>query len=901
MEEVQVDAIKKGEESGIWQMDLKTGEYRKLLYDPSEQPVTAPISSILESENKSMWFAKFGPEKFGPGLYEFSKLDSSYTRHHYRPYDDSSLPGNNLLAVYEDRDGGLWVGTEMGLSVADVSRKQFQSFIPFPGDLKDPENNLTDIIHIREDIYWIHRPEQPLIEWNRETGEWNTLDLKIANTDSFWGFGYRGRWLVSNNMLWIIEPPTDLIAFDITTKEKLTYSNKSIEDSDYIFITLTSDSNNDLWLGTTKGVSKFSIDEKAFTDYHLRSDYNPDDSLTVSSLIAGKDGNFWAMTIDVALDSLKEKQGIYLSRFDPVNETFTPPVLNDNYYSALAHGFAMEIMEDSNGDIWISKSNGVVHYDRSEKYFTWYDQNDGLSGLIVRFVAEDEFGKIWLATSYGLSRFDPETKVFRNFERSDGVIPLSMNSLSNINGSIFLLGVGGMNIIDPSEIEEVSTPPKVLITGIKQNGKNLTTEIPVEYLEEIKIPWSESGLEIEYTAINFNAAHKTTYSYMLDGFNEEFQETSTRRYAQFTNLKPGDYTFRVNATNAGGFRSQNDSILVIRILPPWWRTWWAYVFYLMVFVAGVFAVDRYQRKRLLQKEREEAREKELEQAKEIEKAYHNLEVAHENLKSAQEQLVQQEKLASLGQLTAGIAHEIKNPLNFVNNFSEVSIDMIDEALEEVKRVNSKFNIQNSELADILTEIKGILKKIHEHGTRADGIVKSMLLHSRGGSGKMEPTPLNPLIKEYVNLAFHGMRAGKNSINVDIELQLDENVGDIPLIAEDFSRVILNLCNNAFDAMRSVYSMSDNSVSGGYKPKLTVRTHQAEGTVTIEIEDNGPGIPNDIKDKIMQPFFTTKKGTDGTGLGLSITNDIVKAHGGKMIVESEPGNTNFQIIFGDSNV
>jgi signal transduction histidine kinase len=264
------------------------------------------------------------------------------------------------------------------------------------------------------------------------------------------------------------------------------------------------------------------------------------------------------------------------------------------------------------------------------------------------------------------------------------------------------------------------------------------------------------------------------------------------------------------------------------------------------------------------------------------------------LKSAQTQLVQQEKLASLGQLTAGIAHEIKNPLNFVNNFSDVSIEMIDEAQEEVKKVNSEFNIQNSELSDILTEIKGILKKIHEHGTRADGIVKSMLLHSRGGSGKMEPTPLNPLIEEYVNLAFHGMRAGKEPINVDIDLQLEENIGEIPLIAEDFSRVILNLCNNAFDAMRSVGSISDNSVSGGYKPKLTVRTHQVEGTVTIEIEDNGPGIPDEIKDKILQPFFTTKKGTDGTGLGLSITNDIVKAHGGKMSITTGEGFTRILI-------
>jgi signal transduction histidine kinase len=319
----------------------------------------------------------------------------------------------------------------------------------------------------------------------------------------------------------------------------------------------------------------------------------------------------------------------------------------------------------------------------------------------------------------------------------------------------------------------------------------------------------------------------------------------------------------------------------------------------MLFIAAIVAADRIQRRRVQQKERERAREKELEQAKEIEKAY-------ENLKAAQDQLVQQEKLASLGQLTAGIAHEIKNPLNFVNNFSEVSIEIIDEIREgydslslelQVKidemaaSANSTFNIQHSTLS--LADIRSNLAKIHEHGSRANGIVQSMLMHSRGGSGKMEPTDLNALIKEYVNLSFHGMRAGKEAINVDIDLQLDDSVGEVPLIAEDFSRVILNLTNNAFDAMRDKLT-GDGGPETGYVPRLTVRTKSDNGHITIEIEDNGPGIPDVIKDKILQPFFTTKKGTQGTGLGLSITNDIVKAHGGSMVIDSQPGQTVFTI-------
>jgi len=268
----------------------------------------------------------------------------------------------------------------------------------------------------------------------------------------------------------------------------------------------------------------------------------------------------------------------------------------------------------------------------------------------------------------------------------------------------------------------------------------------------------------------------------------------------------------------------------------------------------------------------------------LELAKAEVESAMTELKATQSQLVQQEKLASLGQLTAGIAHEIKNPLNFVNNFSEVSIELIEEALEEITKVKTQHaaspveqDVSLKEVIAIMHNVQSNLRKVYEHGTRANTIVTSMLQHSRGGSGKKEPTDLNALIKEYVNLSFHGMRAGKNPINVDIVLDLDPEVKEVSLINEDFTRVIINLCNNAFDALKTVKTQRPAS--------LRVRTKKHLDTITIEIEDNGPGIPDDIKDKILQPFFTTKKGTEGTGLGLSITHDIVKAHGGELTLAS----------------
>jgi signal transduction histidine kinase len=278
----------------------------------------------------------------------------------------------------------------------------------------------------------------------------------------------------------------------------------------------------------------------------------------------------------------------------------------------------------------------------------------------------------------------------------------------------------------------------------------------------------------------------------------------------------------------------------------------------------------------------------------LEKAKAETDLALKELKSTQAQLIQQEKLASLGQLTAGIAHEIKNPLNFVNNFSEVSLEMIEEAKEE--RNKSQETRDETLVDEILEDIKANLEKIHEHGARANTIVTSMLQHSRGSSGKKEPTDLNVFIKESVNLSYHGMRAGKNPIDVEIILDLDPKVSEIPLIKEDFSRVMINLCNNAFDAMRQKTLQGFETLGGldGYHPKLTVRTKSESDHMLISVEDNGPGIPEEIKDKILQPFFTTKKGTEGTGLGLSITHDIVKAHGGSISISSDSNGSIFSI-------
>ncbi|HSU29079.1 MAG TPA: ATP-binding protein [Chitinophagaceae bacterium] len=269
------------------------------------------------------------------------------------------------------------------------------------------------------------------------------------------------------------------------------------------------------------------------------------------------------------------------------------------------------------------------------------------------------------------------------------------------------------------------------------------------------------------------------------------------------------------------------------------------------------------------------------------KAKTKIEKAYRELRETQSQLIQSEKMASLGEMTAGIAHEIQNPLNFVNNFSELNAELIEELKSELTTGNQQSAI------DIAVNIKDNEQKIMLHGKRADAIVKGMLQHTRSGSGQKEPTDINALADEYFRLAYHGLRAKDHSFNVTMKTDFDASIGKINIVPQDIGRVILNLITNAFYAVNEKRLTPQPPKGGKYEPIVTVATKsvtplQGGRGVMIIVKDNGPGIPQKILDKIFQPFFTTKPTGQGTGLGLSLSYDIVKAHGGELKVETKEG-------------
>ena len=542
---------------------------------------------------------------------------------------------------------------------------------------------------------------------------------------------------------------------------------------------------------------------------------------------------------------------------------------------------------DKNGEPWFGtySSGGLVSVNVEKGIITAFDESKGLLQNDLVFgqngrIVKDEFGRFWLPTQRGLSVFDPETKSFVSYYEKDGFQPYDRRyvTIATSNGAIWIGGSHGLNHILPARLlEKDTTLPSIVITQVTINDSLYSKpdgaifKQSVAYTNAIKLKYWQKDLSFDFVALHYLRSEDNQYSWKLENYDKNWSAPSKERKASYTNLPSGKYVFRVKASNADGVWNEEGISFTIRILPPWWQTWWAYWIYLIILIVIGWRIHKFQKARTIRIERDKTRDRELIQAKEIEKAY-------TELKATQSQLIQSEKMASLGELTAGIAHEIQNPLNFVNNFSEVNQELLEEMKEEIEKRN---------LDEVKLLVKDVIdneQKINHHGKRADAIVKGMLQHSRSSNGVKEPTDINALADEYLRLSYHGLRAKDKSFNAVFKLQADEDLPKVDVVPQDIGRVLLNLINNAF------YAVSEKTKAGikGYNPEVIVLTTRLRDTIEIRVKDNGSGIPDSVKEKIFQPFFTTKPTGQGTGLGLSLSYDIVKAHGGELKVESTVG-------------
>jgi signal transduction histidine kinase len=400
-------------------------------------------------------------------------------------------------------------------------------------------------------------------------------------------------------------------------------------------------------------------------------------------------------------------------------------------------------------------------------------------------------------------------------------------------------------------------------------------------------------LALEYAALSYADEKRVRYRTRLVGYDHEWSPDTPDFKTRYTNLGaflvPKTYRFEVEACNNAGVWTKEPLAHEFAVTPAWWLRWWSMLGQLVLLGGVVVGVGVYRTRALAERNRQlehtvQERTAEVRaQAETLKEQNIELDEKNQEIMRTQQQLIVQEKLASLGQLTAGIAHEIRNPLNFVNNFAQLSGGLIDELREDLTANKDKLGEKSMDYIDsIIQDLEGNMKRINEHGKRADGIVQGMLMHSRGQKGERAPTKLNALLDEQAQLTYLSVRNSKPDLSVVFKKEYDDTIGEIPTIPQDLSRVFINLINNAcYAAEKRKASMPPD-----WMPLITMITKNLGDRVEVRIRDNGTGMPESVREKVFQPFFTTKPTGEGTGLGLSISYDIVVAeHKGTIRVES----------------
>jgi signal transduction histidine kinase/ligand-binding sensor domain-containing protein len=909
------------ENGGLFRLDPATGKQTFYKADPlNPDCLIHPFASSIFEDSKGNFWVGTG----GNGLHTLNRETGKFTRHLFDPAQPGKLssPIKNdttdaITFISEDHAGKIWIGSYANSINWYDPKDQHTYHFGFPKSKKNistfekdtstgfKENGALRILIAADSTTWITgitgniytvsygkktipyypnkkavnafylEPNGNILWFGTESGLVRK-DLS-ANTLKYLTHDPKNSNSINHNSVVAIQPDENGKLYiaahaggvDLLDPEtgKFTHikpvnttPGNTLDSLHCIFI----ENKQYLWLGGENGLARVDRSTNQFKVYRFNDeDKKGMSGNTVYSITKDKNNHLW------------------FANFGGVDK-----FINDsNYFKHYLNGYIVKaVLTDAKGIVWAGTDVGLFRYDEAKDQFFPFNSPSFPTGIeSILNILEDDQQTLWITTANAILKINANRERVQMFNADYGIFSSNWNWLNNYkssDGRLFIGGHNGYYMFNPEEINVSSPAPVLNFTQLSIGGKEIfpgedgILKNPIWKTEVIDLPYNQNSFSIDFVALNYNSSEAIKYSYQLENFDNGWNNLLTEHKASFFNVPPGKYTLRVRAINSEG--SVTEKTITIIVSPPWWKTWWAYGLYALLFILLGYFIYKYQKYYIVKRERERTQQKELAQAKEIEKAY-------TELKATQAQLIQSEKMASLGELTAGIAHEIQNPLNFVNNFSEVNRELISELVDEVE----KGNIEEVKL--LATDIKENSEKINHHGKRADAIVKGMLQHSRSSSNLKEATDINALADEYLRLAYHGLRAKDKSFNATMKTDFDESIGNINIIPQDIGRVILNLITNAF------YVVNEKSKQGieGYEPTVTIATSSIQPSsggqsVQIKVSDNGGGIPQKVLDKIFQPFFTTKPTGQGTGLGLSLSYDIVKAHGGELKVKTKEG-------------
>lgn len=850
------------------------------------------ILDILEDRQGKMWFAT---RAGGVNCYDGTSF-TYYTM-------EEGLTSNTILSLENDRWGNIWLGTEGG-GICKFTPGSFRHITQKEGLKNNPVRTITED---RAGNVWLGTQRGDI---SRYGGDYFTHYLLPELGAS---------WVISSmedrrGNIWFGTFGSGIFQYDPDAGQFTQFSEAEGLSSNNVEQMLE-DSRGNLWFSTFGGgVNKF--DGTDFT-YFTEKDGLPDNAII--TLFEDSGGDLWFASF---------QHGV--CRYDGDR------LLTYTTEHGLSHNTVRVIFEDSRRQLWFgTEGGGVNKFDG--QYFTQYQLQEGLGDNHIRSIYEDQQGNFWFSTMDGLfhvffgdaregaapSADDQNIKLI-HYGKSDGLKAVEFlgNSFCQDREEQLWWGTEkGITILSLDESRRNSRPPLVHLNqlDVNQNFVDYADSASME-----KAGWSVAGvapfsnfpnapqfphdynsLTFYFSAIDGSQAFKPIFQYRLQPYDQDWNLPTREAKVEYRNLPPGKFTFQIRAIGEANTWSEPNAY-PLSIRPPWWLRWWAKVLYALMGIGLLALVRQFELKRRYQKQQKvierarlEEKSKQAEkikaQAEKLEQSFFELQKKNKEIIAARDQLIVQEKLASLGSLTAGISHEIKNPLNFITNFAEDSNELAAEILELITPVKEHLDQELfAELMELLSALQSNATVIENNGRKIDRIVHSMMDHARGRDQAWKQIDLNHLLDENANLAFHSFRANGQSFNLRSEKDYAVEPLMVTALPLQLGRVLLNIFTNACYAL----DQKKKKQPEHFEPLIQISTGESGGLAEVRIRDNGPGIPAKIRKEIFTPFFTTKPtGQGNTGLGLSISYDIiVKELGGLLEVDSEEGVfTEFRIV------
>lgn len=821
---------RKGE--GLFRMDTKEDLPSFTRFNPGGL-ISNKIywNGIYEDDQGYMWV--YGSE----GLHRINKQTDQVLNFEYDPLKPTSLSHENVYAVYQDSEGTYWIGTAHGINKASTSTGMFQTYQRIPAHASDihDENAVSALLEDHTGTIWLGysgsaphgNPRGSLFQFDPNTKTIESLSIKDKNAGDLADNQVLSFLEDSKKRLWV-GTGTALNLLDRKTGDFRHY------DCEIPIWNMDEGASGKIWIGGKTGMASFDPKNEKFIYYK----YDPKDTtrlkhLFVFDILASYTGEIWAAT-EAGIARLNSDTDVFTHLLP--SETPSPKHLNDIS--------VMTLYEDQEGIVWIgTRMGGLNRFDPSSNTFTHFTTREGLPSNTIFSIVGDDKGALWLGTNKGISHFTPEDRSFQNFDVSDG-LPSSFAGVGffSSSGKLLFGTDNGFVIFNPDSIQDNTTVPPVYITGFQVMDEERA--VPAEPIE---LAHDENFLSFDFVALNYDAPEKNQYAYMLEGVDKDWVYSDTRRFASYTNLDPGEYTFRVKASNNDGIWNEEGSFLHITILPPWWQTSWAYALYAILGLSFLYSLRQYTVKR--------------------ERLKHELSI----------QRMEAEKMHEVDQLKsrffANISHEFRTPLTLL-------LGPLDKLMAE----------------PAYAQERSLFSMMQRNAQRLLHLINQLLDLSRLEAGRMKADvkagAIVPFLKS-IGLSFTPL-AERQQISYHFQYPNDHPV--VYFDADKLEKIITNLLSNAFKFTPTGGCITFSAQLHAAEKSITTPVQKPQDAadlslLELKVEDSGVGMTEEQLAHVFHRFYQaddSQQGIEGSGIGLSLVRELVELYGGEVTATSKAG-------------